>query len=173
MTQDFSPRMTPSFFEGVLLAINSISDSALAVEGPACTRTKMERICRNHDLRSTLHDPAGAHRVCTTDRGAARVLGSLDPLREMAQAMVDELQPGALFLLPFAAQQAMGMDLEGVARELSSDASAEVYALQSQALDGDWLDGWGSVFSALARKVPEAPAKVHLPCRFVAHPERG
>jgi nitrogenase molybdenum-iron protein alpha/beta subunit len=159
MTQDFSPRMTPSFFEGVLLAINGISDSALAVEGPACTRTKMERVCRNHDVQSSLHDPAGAHRVCTTDRGAAKVLGSLEPLKGMAQSMLDELHPGALFLLPFAAQQAMGMDLEGVARELSGIASAEVYALQSQALDGDWLDGWATVLSALAGSVQPGPSK--------------
>jgi len=148
--------MTPAFVEGVLVAINSISDAALAVEGPACVRTKMERICRNHDLQSTLYDAAGKHRMCTTDRGPARVLGTLEPIKDMTRSMLDELAPGALFLLPFAAQQAMGMDLEGVARELATTSTAHILALQSQALDGDWLDGWTTVFSALAERVSPA-----------------
>ena len=159
MTQDFSPRMTPPFSDGVLLAINSIPDSALAVEGPACVRTKLERICRIHDLHSTLHDAAGGHRVCTTDRGPASVLGSMDPLRSSAQAMLDELHPAALFLLPFAVQQAMGMDLEGVAAELARSSNTHILTLQSLALDGDWLDGWATVFSALAERVPSVPER--------------
>ena len=158
MNRDYSARMTPSFAEGVLLALNSIPDAALAVEGPACVRTKMERICRNHDLHSTLYCAAGRHRMATTDRGPARVLGSLDTIKEIARNMLTELQPAVLFLLPYAAQQAMGMDLDAVARELAEPGDARILPLHSDALEGDWLDGWAEVFSALARGIT-APAK--------------
>lgn len=157
MNDDFCSRMTPSFAEGVLLAVNSISDAALAVEGPACARSKMERICRNHDLQSTLYSADGKHRMATTDRGPARVMGSLDAIREICRSMLRELEPSALFLLPFAPQQAMGMDLDSVAKELRANTSANIVPLESRALEGDWLDGWADVFTALAGLV-DTPA---------------
>jgi nitrogenase molybdenum-iron protein alpha/beta subunit len=151
---DFSARLTPSFMEGLLLLVNSISDTALAVEGPGCLRTKMLRVFRNHDLQSNLYDPSGNHRVASNDRGPARVMGSLGPLVSLIRKMTEQLQPGALLVAPFASQQAMGADLDKALREAAVPDSCSCVTLANDGLDGDWLDGWAQALAALARSLP-------------------
>lgn len=155
MSSEFSVRITPSFVEGLLLAVNAISDAALAVEGPGCLRTKMMRVCRNHDLNSTLFSASGQHRVASTDRGPARVLGSSEPLVELLRQMAGELEPGVLFTVPFATQQAMGADVGKAVRAARLDrGAATALALHNDSLDGDWIDGWQAVLQALAAHLP-------------------
>ena len=153
MTDDYYSRMTPSFFEGVLLAVNALKDVYLLAEGPGCVRDKVQRICRMHDYRSTLLDASGNHRVDTTDHGPHKVLGEVETLQRLARTMLAEGEKGALFVIPFAVPQAMGVELELVLRPLADEFDTPILNLRSEALDGDWLDGWSTVMCALADRL--------------------
>lgn len=142
---------------GVYLAVNAVSDAGLVVDGSDCVMPKVDFIAGNHDLRSTLLSPDGAHRVLCTmtgplpqDENHERKLGGL--LGEVASSgrFAAVLVTGLPFL------KLAGVDYEGVAAGVR--AKAPVAEVPARSLEADWLDGYDQALDALARALPE-PAR--------------
>lgn len=136
---------------GVYLAVNAISDLGVAVDGPDCALGKAEHLFGSHDLRSSLLDAGGAHRVaCTwTDpRNAALAR------EEAARATLAELagRRGVNGVLLSALPMALvtGVDYARLARDAGARGKP-VFPLPNGSLRGGYLAGYADALETLAR----------------------
>ncbi len=139
---------------GVYLAVNAVSDACLVVDGSDCVMPKADFLAGNHDLRSTLLAPDGAHRVLCSmtgplpqDENHERKLAGL--LGEVAASG----RFGAVLVTGLPFLKLAGVDYEGVAAGVR--AAAPVADVPARSLEADWLEGYDLALEALARALPE------------------
>lgn len=149
-------RITPAYSDGVILGVNGVADAALAVEGPTCVFSKTSAVCHNHDHHSTLFRPDGRDRVGLTDSRPTAVLGRTEHVETLARAMIEELRPGVMLMLSYTVPAAAGFDMAGVVSRLRAGTDVPVLEVPARTLEGDWLEGWEAVLSALVETLSVA-----------------
>lgn len=136
---------------GIYLGVNAIPDAYALIDGPDCLLRKAEWVHGKHDWHSTLLDALGAHRVVATFMESERVVKSRGDevavrVRQIAQ------QPGARLALVCSMPHVMiiGTQYDAILRRLQPETRCRLLELPSRSLDGDWLDGYAAVLSAIA-----------------------
>ncbi len=86
---DFSQPERYPFLIGVYLAINAIPDAYGIIDGPNCLFFKAEYIHGKHDIRSTLLDVLGHHRIAATTIHRTSFINKIafDPVNDLTPIM--------------------------------------------------------------------------------------
>ena len=151
------PQMMGSRFNfpslmGAYLAVNAIPDAAIVVDGPDCALYKAHFIFGRHDLRSTLLDINGKHRVCFTNicaQGATK--NHSEPILRRLRLLDEMASVGMILLTALPGCSLTGVDYEHLLRSVGSAMKKPSLAVPPISLTGDWLDGYAVVLRALAR----------------------
>ncbi len=163
---DFSPYLT-----GVYLAVNAVRDCYLVVDGPNCVFFRIPQISPNHDWLSDLVRSSGLHRVVDTDATPTRVSQGNPALLLERLRQVDTLPDCAVILLtPMTHVAITGRQYPALLDGLDPPLNHPVFQVTSDSLEGDWLDGYAAVLTALASGIPlesppshsESPRRVAL-----------
>ncbi|OGS00700.1 MAG: hypothetical protein A3G41_05675 [Elusimicrobia bacterium RIFCSPLOWO2_12_FULL_59_9] len=155
--EDFSRRKNFPYLLGVYLALNAIRDLYLLVDGPDCNLHKAEFIYGKHDWNSNLLDPSGMHRVVFSNVTINDVgFDWQNHLRVMVKRIAGVPECGAVMLTGMPFCSLTGLQYDRVPRE-TKDAVKPVIDLVPGSLQGDWLDGYAEVLSALAGAVDLPP----------------
>jgi len=146
-----------SFLLGVYLATNAIADAATVVDGPDCAFFKAEYIHGCHDLNSRLLDGLGRHRILVTHTTTDDIAQSVGAgVRRRVQ---DAHRIGGIGLVLVTAMpmvSIIGLQYDQLLRELPP-LPLDVVAVPGRSLQGDWLDGYADVLTALATAVKPTP----------------
>jgi nitrogenase molybdenum-iron protein alpha/beta subunit len=146
-----------SFLLGVYLATNAIADAATVVDGPDCTFFKAEYIHGRHDLNSRLLDALGHHRILVTHTTTDDIAQSVG--QQVVQRIEDAQRLGGIGLVLVTAMpmvSIIGLQYDRLIRTLGP-LSLEVVAVEGRSLQGDWLDGYADVLTALSDKLEPDP----------------
>lgn len=151
----FRPPYRQAYQLGIYQAVSAIPDAYLVIDGPDCIIRKAQYLQGKHDWRATLLDVSGHHRLATTLLHDDEVIGSKGEM--FAQRLRDigaEAQPGVVFSSAMPHVRLIGTDYDMVARDSGSGIAAPILEVPSQALEGDYLDGYGEVLTTLAEGLP-------------------
>lgn len=157
-----------SYHLGIYLAANAIPDCFVAFDGPDCLNRKMEWVHITHDMRSTLVDPSGEHRIVTTLLSADNVIKSqgdelIRRIRRIARI------PGAGLVLVNSMPHVtiIGTQYDKVIAEVAPLVDIPVVEVPSRSLSGDWVSGYADTLEALASELDiegheTAPSRVAI-----------
>ena len=152
--EDFSPPLRYPFLLGVYMATNAIPDAYTVVDGPDCLFFKTEYIHGKHDIRSTLLDVFGNHRIALTNVNAGNVAKSHGDavLRKIAQ--IDALPAsGVIFVSSLPMVTIIGTQYDQLVREAQPTTGARLIDCPGRSLQGDWLTGYSDMLVALASNI--------------------
>ena len=145
------------FLLGVYLATNAIPDAATVVDGPDCLFFKAEFVHGKHDLRSTLLDVGGHHRILpshvTTD-DVATSRGERVAALVAHTAALPAIDLVLITSLPMVT--IIGTQYAPLLRELRPTAKAELVEVRGRSLEADWIGGYEDVLLALADRIEPA-----------------
>jgi len=138
---------------GVYLAVNSVPDACLVIDGPNCVLPKVDLLAGNHDLNSTLLSPLGRHRVVCTMAGP--LPQQANPEKSIAKILESAAASGEYGVvlvtgLPF--MSLAGVDYDGIASGIRS--KSPVTAVAALSMEEDWLDGYDRSLEALISVLP-------------------
>jgi len=137
---------------GAYLAINAIPDAYILVDGPDCALYKAHFIFGRHDLRSTLLNIEGRHRVCFTNVCAQSVTHDHSELIVRRLRMLNELDEAKLILLTsLPGCSITGLDYDHLVRSVLPLIKKDALAIPPTSLIGDWLDGYAVTMRAFAK----------------------
>jgi len=141
-----------SYHVGIFLAVNAIRDGHVVIDGPDCNFRKAQWVHGKHDLRSTLLDASGNHRVINTLMDAELVVthrgeALIARLHQLAEATRD----GIAFVCAMPHVMILGTQYDKILRDLAERLPLPVLELPSRSLEADWLDGYGAPLTAIAR----------------------
>ena len=160
MLECFTRRRNFPYLHGVYLATNVIRDAYLVVDGPNCAFFKTEHVFGAHDLRSTLLDVTGRHRILHTELNPDRVIGGHDAeFRRVVGRLLAEAKPGAVLVGALPMASLTGIDYDGLVDGLD-DRGVPLVVLPSRSLDRDWIDGFAVTLSRIAERIDLAPGPV-------------
>ncbi|MBI5537142.1 MAG: nitrogenase component 1 [Deltaproteobacteria bacterium] len=149
---------TPSYLDGVSLAVNAISDASLVIDCASCGEDRAGNVGVNHDLMSTLTRADGQHRVQYTNLDANDyVMGTERKLDRRVREMVAARRCSVMLTVQSSAIQLIGVDAEPLAELLEAELEVPVCVIPTGPLSKDWLDGYQAALLALARKIPLLP----------------
>jgi nitrogenase molybdenum-iron protein alpha/beta subunit len=152
--EDFTPPLRYPFLIGVYMATNAIPDAYTVVDGPDCLFFKTEYIHGKHDVRSTLLDVFGNHRVALTNVNAGNVAKSHGDavLRKIKQ--IDAL-PGSsvIFVSSLPMVTIIGTQYDTLVRDAQPSTGARLIDCPGRSLQGDWLTGYSDMLVALASNI--------------------
>jgi len=152
--EDFSPPLRYPFLIGVYMATNAIPDAYTVVDGPDCLFFKTEYIHGKHDVRSTLLDVFGNHRIALTNVNAGNVAKSHGDavLRKIKQ--IDAL-PGSsvIFVSSLPMVTIIGTQYDTLVRDAQPQTGARLIDCPGRSLQGDWLSGYSDMLISLAHNV--------------------
>lgn len=155
-----TPANFPSML-GAYLALNAVPDVYALVDGPDCSLYKAHFIHGRHDWESTLLRADGRHRVCFTNVCARGVVLDHDEvLADAARRLAALPDCAAVMLTALPMCSITGVDYGRVARALAPELAGAVFDLPPGSLVGDWLDGYASALTALARSLRLEPGRV-------------
>ncbi|MDH5492921.1 MAG: nitrogenase component 1, partial [Myxococcales bacterium] len=140
---------------GLLLAVNAIPDAYCAIDGPDCVYRKSEWIFGMHDLRSTLLDVHGRHRIAPTLLNSdALIRSGGEELGQRLRAI--SANPAARLILINAMPhvQIIGTDYATLIDALSEEIPIPILQVPNRALEGDWLDAFADTLRVLAEELP-------------------
>jgi len=147
----FTPRVNFPYLVGVQLAVNAVRDAFLVVDGPDCMFLKARHIVGRHDLRSTLLDPSGDHRVAFT--GSKGKGGEASSAADLA-ARVSRLPSAGVVVVTASTPCAYPADGPEPPPFETPGGGAPVVRVPGRSLEGDWLDGYAETMAALASALP-------------------
>ena len=154
-----TPANFPSML-GVYLALNAVPDVFALVDGPDCSLYKAHFIHGRHDWESTLLRADGRHRVCFTNVCARGVVSDHDGVLADAVRRLDALPDcAAVMLTALPMCSITGVDYGRVARALAPCLKGAAFDVPPGSLVGDWLDGYASTLTALARSLRLEPGR--------------
>ncbi|MFV8753546.1 nitrogenase component 1 [Nannocystaceae bacterium ST9] len=153
--EQFSKPYRLPFHLGLYLAINAIPGCFAVIDGPDCLYRKAEWVHGRHDLRSTLLDAGGRHRIAPTFLHSGEVIKAkgdevVKRLRRIGQFADAEL----VLVNTMPHVQIIGTQYDRLIAEVEAEVRAPIYEVPSRALEGDWLDGYAEVLNTLARRIP-------------------
>lgn len=139
---------------GIYLGVNAVPDAFAVIDGPDCLFRKAEWVHGKHDTMSTLLDVLGRHRIVSTLVNAEAVIKDRG---EMVSTRIRQVAkvPGARAVMVCAMPHVMiiGTQYDRILRALEDEVPMELIELPSLSLQGDWIDGYVEVLTALARHV--------------------
>lgn len=143
---------------GIYLAANAVSDSCAVLDGGNCVMPKIDFLAGNHDLRSTLLSPSGAHRVvCTMACPLPQRDNPEKPLLALLNSAAGSGSFAVLLLTGLPFQKLAGTDYAGLAAAVKG--RTPVADIPPSSLDADWLEGYALALDALARALPDRKVK--------------
>lgn len=154
-SEDFTERQNHPFMVGVYLAINAVRDAFLLVDGPDCAHMKTQYVQGNHDWLSTLTDISGFHRVANTALHPFHMARSREQeLVALLNRMAAHRPAGVVLICPMPMAAITGVDYERLARIAEREGEhAPVVAVPGRSLSGDWLSGYASTLTSLAKSI--------------------
>ncbi|NVB41387.1 hypothetical protein G6O69_38185 [Pseudenhygromyxa sp. WMMC2535] len=143
---------------GLFMAVNAIPGCFVVIDGPDCIYRKAEWIHGRHDLRSTLLDAGGRHRVVSTLMHSGEVIKSegeavVKRLRRVAQ--LPEAELALVCSMPHV--QIIGTQYDALIASVEGELPLPIYEVPSRSLESDWLGGYAEVLSTLARRLAPPP----------------
>ena len=137
---------------GAYLVVNAVPDLRLVMDGPDCCFFRTELLQGNHDLRSTLLDVSGVHRVVGTVADVdALVLDRSDAIRAALRNARAAPETAAVLLGALPMAYLTGVAYEPLAAALAAaEPGPPVWALPTRSLQTDWHGGWSDALDALA-----------------------
>ncbi len=151
---DFSQRITYTYLIGVYLATNAIRDAYTLVDGPDCVHMKSQFIQGNHDWLSTLVSVSGHHRVANTALHPVQMArGREDALRSTLSRMASHPYAGGVLVTSMPMAAVTAVDYERLCREVTRETGRPAITVPGRSLNGDWMDGYAEVLTALARRL--------------------
>lgn len=148
----FTIRMNHPYMHGVYLALNAVADAYLLVDSPNCAFNLAENIMGNHDLRSTLLDAGGFHRVAHTGANVRHI--ALDRTPEISgrlDAILNSGRAGAVLVTAMPMAHVTGVQYDLLLRDARARQSTPIVDVPPLSLIGDWLDGYAETLAAVAR----------------------
>jgi len=144
---------TPTFLDGVTLAVNSVPDIHVILNCPSCGLDKPGKVAVNHDWGSRMLDIRHRHHFhYTTLEANDLVLGSEARVVRTARSVAKQT-PSLVLLVDSSATLLMGDDLEATCAEMERETGIPMAVIPSATLSGDWLDGYAVTAETLARLV--------------------
>jgi len=152
--EDFSPPLRYPFLIGVYMATNAIPDAYTVVDGPDCLFFKTEYIHGKHDVRSTLLDVFGNHRIALTNVNAGNVAKSHGDAVMRKIKQIDAL-PGSsvIFVSSLPMVTIIGTQYDTLVRDAQPTTGARLIDCPGRSLQGDWLSGYSDMLVALAANI--------------------
>lgn len=146
---------TPSYLDGVSLAVNAVSDASLVIDCASCGEDRAGSVGVNHDMMSTLTRADGHHRVQYTNLDANDyVMGTERKLDRRVREMVGARGCSVVLVVQSSAIQLIGVDAGPLAELLEAELEVPVCVIPTGPPSKDWLDGYEAALLALARKIP-------------------
>ncbi len=151
---DFSQPERYPFLIGVYLAINAIPDAYGIIDGPNCLFFKAEYIHGKHDIRSTLLDVLGHHRIAATTIHPGTVAMSRGEAVQNLVLEIDKLPDSKIiFVSSLPMVTIIGTMYDSLLRDTQAQTKARLIDCPGRSLQGDWLDGYSDMLVALASNI--------------------
>lgn len=149
--EEFQRRYLHSYHLGLYLATNAIPGCFLVIDGPDCLYRKAEWIHIAHDMRSTLLDPSGEHRIVSTLLNAEGVIKSKGDEIEKRILRVGRIASAELVIINSMPHVTIiGTQYDKVIAKVAAAVHFPVLEVPSRSLSGDWLDGYADTLAAIA-----------------------
>ncbi|MBM4398655.1 MAG: hypothetical protein FJ087_23580, partial [Deltaproteobacteria bacterium] len=155
---DFSLRTTPTWLDGIYLALVGVPDLWVVLDAGRCVAELMvESGLESHAWRQRLMRMDGEDRLFVTDAGPSRLDtgGSARMLDRLAD-LASRRRPGAVLVSEMTPSRIAGEDLDALAAAVSKATGAPARPIEHLSLTRDWLDAIGAALVALARALPDA-----------------
>lgn len=151
MLEQFGRKMNLPYMHGIYLAMNSIKDAYLLVDGPNCSFFKAEYIYCGHDFKSSLLDVGGYHRISHTDLHPDKIITGheelvLNAIKKIAQ--YSGCRATFLSALPMAG--ITGIQYDSIVNEVAGSQDKPIFFIPGSSLEGDWIDGYEQFLISLA-----------------------
>ncbi len=149
--------LTPTFLDGVMLALNAVPDLCAVLDSHRCEMERVFKLDTVHDRYATLGGDgpyARNRRVFAVNWKQARdATGTEEQLLETLQA-VAELHPGKpIAVLRGFVSLLVHTDIEGVVAMLEGEVSNPLVPIDQYSTDEDWIDGFRQVERSILRMV--------------------
>lgn len=156
----WAPPTRMSYHIGLFLAVNAIEDAYAVIDGPDCNFRKSQWVHAKHDLRATLLDASGRHRVINTlmdDEHVVTNRGEALALRLEQLATVASRGVALVCSMPHV--MILGTQYDKILRDLADRVPIPMIEVPSRSLEADWLDGYAEALLAIARTMDVRDAK--------------
>ena len=154
MLEKYTRRTNFPYLHGTMLAINAIRDSMLLIDGPDCSFFAAEHVASTHDLRSTLLDVAGRHRITHTGLHVDdTILGHGKRVTNMVKRAVAEGPNGPIVVSAWVMAAITGVEYQGLIEAADAPPNRPVVLLPERTLDTDWIDGYIHTLRGIAKKL--------------------
>jgi len=145
-----SQPLTPSFLEGVQLALNALEGFLLVMDSPRCELQGALLTGPLHDLRTTLlsrkllDDTAVQTRIFPSLwSGVDDTMAGIERVKRRLQGLRERYPHAPLVLGYGLLSSIMHTDLKGLVAELSQDGDpAPMLVIPPFSVDADWMDGY-------------------------------
>lgn len=152
--EDFTPPLRYPFLLGVYMATNAIPDAYAIIDGPDCLFFKAEFIHGKHDIKSTLLDVFGRHRIALTNVNAGNVAKSHGDAVVRKIRLIDAFpNSSVIFISSLPMVTIIGTQYDTLAREEQPNTTARIIDCPGRSLQGDWISGYTDVLNALAENI--------------------
>ncbi|MBI2384859.1 MAG: hypothetical protein HYV14_02480 [Elusimicrobia bacterium] len=149
-----SLRLNLPYLLGVYVAVNAVRDAYLLVDGPQCVSFKAEHLSGKHDWRSTLLDPLGFHRIVMTGTTWDTITFSREErIRTLLERVLRRPDAGLVMVSALTMCGLSGIQYDRLIEPLRRKTRTPFLEIRCDTLDHDWLDGYASVWDAIAGSV--------------------
>jgi nitrogenase molybdenum-iron protein alpha/beta subunit len=146
---EFGTKMNLPYMLGVYLAVNSVSDVYMLVDGPDCAYFKGEHIFLKHDLFSTLYRTNGNNRILFTGTNAQNAsLNREDVTMMMLAKAASAPDAGAILLSNMPMCGITGTDYDRIVSR--AGLKKPLAHVPGKSLQRDWLQGYDDTLAAMA-----------------------
>jgi nitrogenase molybdenum-iron protein alpha/beta subunit len=154
LAEAFSSPYRHPYLIGLFLAVNAIPDVYGVIDGPDCNYRKAEWVFGSHDLRSTLLDALGQHRVVPTLVNAEGVIKSVgDEVVKRIRRVSLLPDVGLCMVCSMPHVTIIGTQYGRLLEGLRDQVPFPLIEVPSRSLDGDWLDGYADTLTAIAQSI--------------------
>lgn len=152
---DYSTPYRLPYQLGIFLATNTIPDAWCVIDGPDCIFRKTEWVHGRHDIRSTLLDPLGNHRVAQTLVSADRITKDKGDHLINRLLLIDAMpNASVVFISAMPHVMIIGTQYDLIIRKAQAQGTrVDILEIPSLSLRADWYDGWIETLCALAAQV--------------------
>ncbi|RME19814.1 MAG: hypothetical protein D6806_17610, partial [Deltaproteobacteria bacterium] len=153
-------KLTPTYIDGVLLALNAIPSVTAIIDAHRCYLERSWVFSALNDWRGGTA-ASGPYekdaRLLSPNLGHARLVLGSEPLLEHYVGLLAKRFPEKPVMLVASTLSFLaGTDLDGLARDMSARLGRPVIAVGREVTDEDWIDGWRRVEKAWFEHLSES-----------------
>lgn len=154
VAESFTPPYRHPYLVGLFLAVNAIPDAYAIIDGPDCNYRKAEWVFGSHDLRSTLLDALGRHRIVPTLVNAEGVILSVgDEVVKRIRKVAQLPGVGLCLVCSMPHVTIIGTQYGRLLDGLRDEVPFPMVEVPSRSLEGDWLDGYAEALTVIAQSL--------------------